>query len=48
MGFDNARVKGDDQHHNGAEHPYAFVDVDRLLADFIAAVRQWRTDHDRA
>jgi len=48
VGFDNERGKGDHRHHDDAEHPYAFVDVDRLLADFIATVRQWRTDHDRA
>lgn len=47
LGFDNERGKGDHRHLDGAECPYTFVDVDRLLADFAAAVRQWRTDHDR-
>ncbi|CAO3420428.1 toxin-antitoxin system TumE family protein [Azospirillum endophyticum] len=47
LGFDNERGKGDHRHQDNAEHPYEFVDVDRLLADFVAAVRQWRTDHDR-
>jgi hypothetical protein len=47
LGFDNERGKGGHRHVDGFEFPYAFVDVDTLLADFVAAVRQWRTDHDR-
>lgn len=38
VGFDNERGKGDHMHVGGAERPYAFTTVDRLIEDFIAAV----------
>lgn len=38
VGFDNERGKGDHCHLNGREHPYAFVSVEQLVEDFIAAV----------
>lgn len=47
LGYDNERGKGDHHHWGDAESPYHFTDVDRLLADFVAAVKQWRSDHDR-
>lgn len=32
--YDNERGKGDHKHLNGAETPYSFVSVERLLDDF--------------
>ncbi|PKM45138.1 MAG: hypothetical protein CVV05_07125 [Gammaproteobacteria bacterium HGW-Gammaproteobacteria-1] len=42
IGFDNERGKGDHCHLDGAERPYAFVDIDTLVEDFIAEVERWR------
>jgi Family of unknown function (DUF6516) len=38
VGFDNERGKGDHCHLDGRQLPYAFVSVDQLVEDFIAAV----------
>ena len=38
VGFDNARGKGDHCHIGGVEQTYAFVSVEQLIEDFIAAV----------
>lgn len=40
--YDNERGKGDHRHLLGAEQPYAFVSVDRLLADFRDDVKRLR------
>ncbi len=40
VGFDNELGKGDHMHIAGAETPYAFTSLDRLLADFFAEVRK--------
>lgn len=45
IGIDNERGKGDHWHWEGVEHPYAFVDVDRLIEDFIGEVERWRREH---
>lgn len=45
IGFDNERGKGDHRHGNGVEQPYTFVDVDRLIEDFIGEVERWRREH---
>jgi hypothetical protein len=42
VGFDNERDKGDHCHLDGVEHPYRFVDLGRLIEDFIAAVEERR------
>jgi hypothetical protein len=42
VGFDNERGKGDHCHLDGVEYPYRFVDIDRLIEDFIAAVEERR------
>lgn len=42
VGFDNERGKGDHGHLDGAEFPYVFVGVERLIEDFIAAVQSKR------
>jgi hypothetical protein len=43
IGLDNERGKGDHWHLEGVERPYRFVDVDRLIDDFIAEVERWRS-----
>lgn len=40
VGFDNGSGKGDHMHVAGAERPYSFTSLDRLLADFFAEVRK--------
>ena len=44
VGFDNERGKGDHCHVRGRERTYAFVSVQQLIEDFIAAVDAARTD----
>lgn len=39
-GFDNERGKGDHRHDGRREIPYAFVDVETLLADFWRAAEE--------
>jgi hypothetical protein len=36
--YDNHHPKGHHRHIEGVEEPYQFVDVDRLVADFMADV----------
>jgi len=36
--YDNHHPKGHHRHLEGVEEPYGFVDVERLIADFVAAV----------
>ena len=43
VGYDNERPKGDHCHIDGRERAYTFSDVDQLIDDFLAAVRQRRT-----
>lgn len=43
VGYDNERGKGDHRHVRGVEQPYAFVSIDQLLADFVAAVNRERS-----
>ena|SRR3989442_1782532 len=38
--YDNHSPKGHHRHVGGIEEAYVFVDVDRLLADFMADVRR--------
>jgi hypothetical protein len=40
--FDNEAGKGDHQHIGDHELPYAFSDLDQLIADFRHAVNAWR------
>lgn len=42
VGFDNERGKGDHKHVGSAELPYDFVDVDRLIDDFLKEVDRWK------
>lgn len=40
VGYDNERGKGDHRHVNGLELPYAFVDIEQLIDDFLTDVRR--------
>lgn len=40
--FDNESGKGDHVHRGETEAAYAFVSLEQLLADFWAAVDEWR------
>jgi hypothetical protein len=42
VGYDNERGKGDHRHYRGGEEEYAFTTPERLLADFLADVREAR------
>lgn len=42
VAYDNERGKGDHRHRDGHEQPYAFQDLDRLLADFMVDVARLR------
>ena len=45
VGFDNERGKGDHKHVGDQEQPYTFVDVERLIDDFIQEVERWKSEH---
>jgi hypothetical protein len=45
VGFDNERGKGDHKHFGDQEESYTFVDVDRLIDDFIQEVERWKSEH---
>jgi len=38
VGYDNERGKGDHRHLRGVEVPYRFMNVETLVADFMADV----------
>lgn len=42
IGYDNERGKGDHRHFQGAEKPYVFTTVEKLMADFWFDVRTLR------
>jgi hypothetical protein len=44
--YDNERGKGDHRHYGGREEPYAFVSVERLIADFKADIMRLRGDEN--
>jgi hypothetical protein len=43
IGYDNERPKGDHRHVEGREEPYAFIDVETLVRDFLSDVAQRRS-----
>jgi hypothetical protein len=43
--YDNEAGKGDHVHSGNTERSYVFVDVDRLIADFMADVKRWSDDN---
>lgn len=47
VAYDNERGKGDHRHLNGAEEPYRFETLDKLLADFAADAAALRTKEHR-
>ena len=40
VGYDNETGKGDHRHYREREEPYAFTDVQTLVADFLADLRR--------
>ena len=40
VGYDNETGKGDHRHYREREEPYAFTDVETLVADFLADIRR--------
>jgi hypothetical protein len=40
IGYDNETGKGDHRHYRDREEPYAFSNLERLVADFEADVRK--------
>ena len=46
--YDNEPGKGDHRHYGQQERPYAFVDVDKLLADFERDVQRWRNENSHS
>ena len=38
--YDNEAGKGDHRHVGEREEPYRFVDIDRLIRDFLEAVKE--------
>jgi hypothetical protein len=46
VGYDNERGKGDHRHIQGAEMPYVFAGVERLIADFWSDVRSIRGENE--
>ena len=40
VGYDNERGKGDHKHLGAIEAPYKFVNVEKLVADFLADVER--------
>ena len=40
VGYDNETGKGDHRHYRKREEPYAFTDVETLVADFLADIRR--------
>lgn len=40
VGYDNETGKGDHRHYLEREEPYAFSDVETLVADFLADLRR--------
>jgi hypothetical protein len=45
VGFDNERGKGDHVHVAGGERPYVFVDVEKLIDDFVSEVKKWKSGY---
>ncbi len=47
IGFDNERGKGDHRHAGDVEVRYTFETVEKLVSDFNAAIKAWRTAHGK-
>lgn len=46
VGYDNERGKGDHKHVHDVETRYRFVNVEMMVADFLADVERVRNEHD--
>lgn len=46
--YDNEAGKGDHRHRDAVEESYRFVDVDRLVSDFLGDVRRWMNENRQA
>lgn len=46
--YDNEAGKGDHRHWAGKESAYAFVDPDKLVADFQADIARWNRENSDA
>ncbi len=44
VGYDNERGKGDHRHFRGAETKYLFTSVNQLMSDFLADIKQVRSE----
>lgn len=42
VGYDNERGKGDHRHCRDTEEPYTFIDIETLMADFVADIERER------
>ena len=47
VGYDNERGKGDHKHIREAEYRYKFIDVETLVADFLADIERMRNESDQ-
>jgi len=46
VGYDNESGKGDHKHLRDVESPYKFIDVETMVADFLADVEGMRNEHN--
>jgi hypothetical protein len=46
--YDNEAGKGDHVHIGKSEAPYKFIDVDRLIADFVLEVKRWSDENSHS
>ena len=46
VGYDNERGKGGHKHIGAVETRYKFVSIEKLVADFLAAVERVNNEHD--
>ena len=46
VGYDNESGKGDHKHIRETETSYRFVNVEKMVADFLADVERTRGEHD--
>ena len=46
VGYDNESGKGDHKHIRDVETRYKFIDVETMVADFLADVERIRNEHD--
>ena len=46
VGYDNELGKGDDKQINGLQAHYKFVNVEKMVVDFLADVERVRNEND--